>query len=227
VQAWWQLLVARLLAALGIGGEWAVGASLLSETWPLCLRPWIAAVLQSAVDIGIVFASCTTFVLAAQSPRVVFLVGVLPALNVLWVRREVPETEERRAAKRQATDTSPGILDLLRGEVRRTTILTILVCSVSLSAHWSFFFWYQQDLRNLPDLIELFPTWRNELASIAKLLVMAASWVNSSPRSWPSRSATDGRSQSCDFLMGWPWSRSTSCRAAHHPAGRPPGHGSM
>jgi predicted MFS family arabinose efflux permease len=106
---------------------------------------------------------------------VVFLVGVLPALFVLWVRREVPETEEWRAAKRQATDASPGIVDLFRGEVRRTTILTILVCSVSLSAHWAFIFWYQQHLRNLPDVINLSSTRKNELVSIANLLVMAAS----------------------------------------------------
>src|SRR5262245_8751525 len=46
-QTWWQLLIFRFLAALGIGGEWAVGASLLSETWPKKWRPWIAAVAQS------------------------------------------------------------------------------------------------------------------------------------------------------------------------------------
>lgn len=175
VQTWWQLLVIRFLAALGIGGEWAVGASLLSETWPRRWRPWIAAVLQSAVNIGILLASCATFVLARQSPRVVFLVGVLPTLLVLWVRREVPETEEWRAARREATDASPGIVDLCRSEVLRTTILTILVCSVSLTAHWAFIFWYQQHLRNLPDVIGLSPTRRDEVASIANLLVMVAS----------------------------------------------------
>jgi MFS family permease len=175
VQTWWQLLIVRFLAALGIGGEWAVGASLLSETWPRRWRPWIAAVLQSGVNIGILLASCTTFLLAGQSPRVVFLVGVLPALFVLWVRREVPETEEWRAAKQQATDASPGIADLFRGNVRRTTILTILVCSVSLSAHWAFIFWYQQHLRNLPDVIDMSPARKNELASVANLLVMTAS----------------------------------------------------
>ncbi len=175
VQTWWQLLIVRFLAALGIGGEWAVGASLLSETWPRRWRPWIAAVLQSGVNIGILLASCATFLLAGQSPRVVFLVGVLPALLVLWIRREVPETEEWRAAKRRATDASPGIADLFRGEVRRTTILTILVCSVSLSAHWAFIFWYQQHLRNLPDVINMAPARKNELASVANLLVMVAS----------------------------------------------------
>ena len=105
-QTWWQLLIVRFLAALGIGGEWAVGASLLSETWPRRWRPWIAAVLQSGVNVGILLASCVTFLLAGQSPRVVFLVGVLPALLVFWIRREVPETEEWRTAKRQANDAS-------------------------------------------------------------------------------------------------------------------------
>ena len=44
-QKWWQLLLFRFISALGVGGEWAVGSSLLSETWPKHWRPWIAAVL--------------------------------------------------------------------------------------------------------------------------------------------------------------------------------------
>ena len=52
-QEWWHLLIFRFMAALGIGGEWAVGASLLSETWPKNWRPWLAAsVLQTAVNLG-------------------------------------------------------------------------------------------------------------------------------------------------------------------------------
>ena len=99
---WWQLLVVRFLAALGIGGEWAIGASLLSETWPSRWRPWIAAVLQSGVNIGILLASCTTFLLAGRSPRLVFLVGVLPALLVFWIRKQVPETDVWHSARRAA-----------------------------------------------------------------------------------------------------------------------------
>src|SRR5438445_1202479 len=40
--SWWHLLIFRFLSALGIGGEWAVGASLLSEAWPRKWRAWIA-----------------------------------------------------------------------------------------------------------------------------------------------------------------------------------------
>ena len=97
-QTWWHLLIFRFVAALGIGGEWAVGASLLSETWPKRWRPWIAAVLQTAVNIGVLMASLSVFLLARlRLRRTVFLVGVLPALLVLWIRRAVPETEEWHA----------------------------------------------------------------------------------------------------------------------------------
>src|SRR5205085_2871992 len=90
-QTWWQLLVFRFLAALGIGGEWAVGASLLSETWPRRWRPWMAAVLQTGVNLGVMLAGLANFLLADYPKRSVFLVGVLPAFLVLWIRRAVPE----------------------------------------------------------------------------------------------------------------------------------------
>jgi MFS family permease len=173
-QTWWHLLIVRFLAALGIGGEWAIGASLLSETWPRRWRPWIAAVLQTGVNLGVLLASLATFLLADRSPRVVFLVGVVPALLVLWIRREVPETEEWSAAKGRAEGAAPGIADLFRGEARRTALLTILVCSVCLTAHWAFLFWYQQHLRNLPDVIAMPAARKNELASLANFLVMGA-----------------------------------------------------
>src|SRR5438045_7269182 len=53
---WWHLLSFRFVAALGIGGEWAVGSSLLSETWPPRWRAWVAAVLQTGVNLGLLFA---------------------------------------------------------------------------------------------------------------------------------------------------------------------------
>jgi MFS family permease len=174
VQTWWQMLIVRFLAALGIGGEWAVGASLLSETWPKRWRPWIAAVLQSGVNIGILIASGVLLALKGQEPRYVFLVGVLPALLVFWIRREVPETEEWHNAKREAKTATPGIGDLFRGDIRRTAILTILVCSICLTAHWAFMFWYQQQLRNLPDVRALSAERKDEIASITNLLVMGA-----------------------------------------------------
>src|SRR3954464_6350737 len=123
-QTWWQLMLFRFVAALGIGGEWAVGASLLSETWPKAWRPWIAAVLQSAVNIGILFGATVVallFSLPHPPPeRYVFLVGILPALLVFWIRKRVPEPEAWRDAQTDRA-AAPGVGDLFRGAVAPIT----------------------------------------------------------------------------------------------------------
>jgi MFS family permease len=176
-QTWWQLLVFRFLAALGIGGEWAVGAALLSETWPKHWRPWIAAVLQTAVNIGIVAASAAAYLMAALPHRYVFLVGIAPALVTLWIRRAVPETDAWQEAKRAAGHAEPGVADLFRGDVRRITVLTILVCSLSLTAHWAFVFWSVQQLRSASAVAALGETEQSQLVSQAFGLLMISSIV--------------------------------------------------
>lgn len=176
-QTWWQLFIFRFLAALGIGGEWAVGASLLSETWPRRWRPWIAAVLQTGVNIGILVACVAYWMLARAPNRTVFLVGILPALLVLWIRRAVPEPEEWHAAKLNSTAAEPVIADLFRGSVRRITVLTIVVCGLSLTAHWAFMFWFPQHLRNMPELAAWSDEQRNTFVSGAVMLVMLTSIV--------------------------------------------------
>lgn len=177
---WWHLLIFRFLAALGIGGEWAVGASLLSETWPSRWRPWIAAVLQTGVNLGVLIASFACFLIltVAQWPnRTVFLVGILPALLVLWIRRAVPEPAEWVAARHDADRHVPSFVALFRGSIRRTTLLVILVCATSLTAHWAFMFWFPQHLRNLPDVASWTDADRSALASKALGLVMVTSII--------------------------------------------------
>jgi MFS family permease len=174
-QTWQQLLVFRFLAALGIGGEWAVGASLLSETWPRSWRPWIAAVLQTAVNVGVLSAAVAGFLLSEHSDQTLFLVGIVPALLVFWIRRQVPETAEWHEAKAAAKGESPGVLALFGPDMRRISILTILVCSFSLTAHWAFMFWFSQQLRNLPEVIDWTDQQKQQLVSVALFMVMAAS----------------------------------------------------
>jgi len=93
-RTWWQLAIFRFVAALGIDGEWAIGAALLSETWPKAWRPWIAAVLQTGVNIGVLCGTLVVglllFLLPPGSERRVFLVGVLPVPMVFWIRSHLP-----------------------------------------------------------------------------------------------------------------------------------------
>jgi MFS family permease len=171
---WWHLMVFRFLSALGIGGEWAVGASLLSETWPKRWRPWIAATLQTAVNIGVLLACFFGYLFENTEPRYIFLVGVLPALIVLWIRRAVPETEEWHAA-RAGSEKPPGLTDLFRGKVAKTTWIVLTICGVSLTAHWTFMFWQQKYIRDLPEIRDLSSAGQNRAAVIALMVLMAGS----------------------------------------------------
>ena len=152
-QTWWQLMIFRFVAALGIGGEWAVGASLLAETWPKAWRPWIAAVLQTGVNLGVlagaVVVGLLTYVLPPGSERWVFLVGVVPALLVFYIRRHVPEPETWQRAEAAVGHKNPGARELFRGPIRSITLRTTLVCAFGLSAWWLFLFWHPQHLRKL------------------------------------------------------------------------------
>ena len=174
-QTWWQLMIFRFLSALGIGGEWAVGASLLSETWPRRWRPWIAAVLQTSANIGVLGACATVYLMAGINPRYVFLVGILPALLTSWIQRQVPEPEEWKAARQHAAKAGPGVADLFRGAVRRTTLLTMIVCASSLTAWWAFLFWHPQHLRNLPELAAWPAAARDQLVSRTFFFVILTS----------------------------------------------------
>ena len=171
---WWHLMVFRFLSALGIGGEWAVGASLLSETWPKRWRPWIAATLQTAVNIGVLLACFFGYLFENTEPRYIFLVGVFPALIVLWIRRAVPETEEWHAA-RAGSEKPPGLTDLFRGAAAKTTWIVLAICGVSLTAHWTFMFWQQKYIRDLPEVRDLSSAGQNRAAVIALMVLMAGS----------------------------------------------------
>jgi MFS family permease len=173
-QTWWQLMLFRFLSALGIGGEWAVGAALLLETWPSGWRPMLSAVLQSAVNLGIVIAAGLVALLQLlphpPSERWVFLIGVAPALLVFWIRRQVPESDAWKEARTRTT-AQPGLLDLFRGDVAPVTINTGAVCALSLSGWWLIQFWHPQHLRRLLELSGHAPADATRLVSAAFLLM--------------------------------------------------------
>jgi MFS family permease len=198
-QTWWQLLIFRFVAALGIGGEWAVGASLLSETWPKRWRPWMAAVLQTGVNVGVMMASFATFLLAlwGYANRTVFLVGVLPAFVVVWIRHSVPEPEEWRGAKQESSEAVPGFLDLFRGPIRRTTVLVIAVCALTLTAHWAFLFWYLQLIRNLPEVAGWEDAARTRLVAQVGFFIIGISIAGNFLAAWLARRIGYRRAIAC------------------------------
>jgi MFS family permease len=96
----WQFAIFRLLLGLGMGGEWASGATLVSETWPEKHRGKALGIMQSCWAIGYGLAAIVVaIVLPRFGWRAVFFVGIIPAIFTLWIRRSVKEPEMWIAAR--------------------------------------------------------------------------------------------------------------------------------
>jgi len=108
---WQSFAILRFLGGVGIGSKWVTGASLVSELWPDHARGKGGGLLLSGAGIGSFLASGVWLLIGGLGPsawRWMYLIGVLPALLVLWIRRSMPEStrwerasEQRRAARAQ------------------------------------------------------------------------------------------------------------------------------
>ncbi len=146
---WWHLLIFRFLAALGIGGEWAAGAALVGETVPKRLRHWASAILQSGYMFGMILAAFTVRWLAAFPHKTIFLVGVLPALLTLWIRRAVPEPEEW--IENKSSQEMPKITALFSHDVMPTTLKVLTMSTITLLGAWTILYFGPGLIRAHPE----------------------------------------------------------------------------
>jgi len=99
-----QFAIFRVLLGLGMGGEWASGATLVSETWPEKHRGKALGIMQSCWAIGYGLAAIVVaIVLPRFGWRAVFFVGVAPALFTFWIQRSVAEPQMWTRQKAAAT----------------------------------------------------------------------------------------------------------------------------
>jgi MFS family permease len=144
-QTVWQLLFWRALLGIGMGGEWASGAVLVSETWPAHLRNKAISIMQSGWALGYMAASISAaIVLGAPSLgddawRWLFVLGVAPAFFTLWIRRYVREPESW-ARKPKTPGPNPFAVIFGPGLIRRTLLIIALGSAVQF-ANWGLFFW--------------------------------------------------------------------------------------
>ena len=136
-----QLVVFRVLLGLGMGGEWASGAALVSETWPAQHRGKALGFMQSGWAIGYAAASIVNaLVQPAFGWRAVFFVGVLPAFFTLWVRRNVQEPPIWKATSRTPLQRG-GLAMAFRPPLVGLTIALTLMNMCTLFAWWGFYLW--------------------------------------------------------------------------------------
>jgi MFS family permease len=163
---YWWLLALRFVTGMGLGAEWGSATALIGELWPDRSRGRAAAVLQSGFGVGAVLAALIWFLLqpvGAEAWRYLFLVGALPALIVLYVRRAVRDPEmwtelrdRRRRAKAAAAGggrVGPADRALLRSSftsvfsrphLRRRALRLLLITVVSVIGLYSVSAWIPQ-----------------------------------------------------------------------------------
>lgn len=143
-----QLAIFRILLGIGMGGEWASGAALVSETWPAEHRGKALGFMQSAWAIGYGLAAIVAgVVLPVWGWRGVFFVGILPAFFTLWVRRHVEEPAIWRESRARASSARGRISDIFRGPMLRLTVAITIMNAFTMFGWWGFNLWLPSYLR--------------------------------------------------------------------------------
>jgi MFS family permease len=137
----WVLLLFRIIASLGIGGEWAAGAAMVAEVVPEKRRVEAGALLYTAAPFGLFLATFVTFQItgvyftdAAVSWRYVFLFGLVPAAVAFFVRLFVKEPERW---KKVGSEHRAKISELFSPKYRALTISGFCMAVTALITWWS------------------------------------------------------------------------------------------
>jgi MFS family permease len=144
-----QLAIARTLLGLGMGGEWATGALLVSETWPKEHRGKAIGIMQGGWALGYILAAIVAgYVLPLYGWRVLFFVGILPALFILWIRSKVDEPEiwlkcqeEMKCKEELKAAQKISLGQIFKPDLLRFTLLATLVSTFVMFAYWGLFTW--------------------------------------------------------------------------------------
>jgi MFS family permease len=159
----WMLVGFRFLTGLAMGSEWSTGIAMLAETWPERARPKGAGLLQSGFGWGTFLAALIWWglgrfnFLGPQTWRLMFVVGAIPALFTLYIRRAIDESErwitairERRWAAtevagdivRKSSRRPLSLAEIFRErESRKRVLLTFLMSLSTMVGWWAISTW--------------------------------------------------------------------------------------
>lgn len=160
---WVSFALLRFLVGIAIGSEWSTGASMTAEVWPDHARGRGAGLMQCGLGIGFFLASFVWLFVSGYGPgawRIMYFIGVIPALFALWLRTSVDEsqkwehTNEKRKSAREkkksgttmaAEDhalTRFTVADLFADpQIRKHAIITFLMSLTTTVAWWGISTW--------------------------------------------------------------------------------------
>jgi MFS family permease len=153
-----ELFATRAMQGFGFGGEWSVGSVLVAEIIDARYRGRATGLVQSSWSVGWAAAALAFWAVSAIAPpamawKILFWLGILPGLLIIYIRRNVPEPAifmQMRAQSRvgDSPGRRAGFLDIFRPPLLRTTILATLLSTGMLGAYYSITTWLPTFLAN-------------------------------------------------------------------------------
>ncbi len=133
-QTLWQVGLLRFLVAVGTGGEWSVAAALVAEVFPARARAHASSIFHATSTFGTWLAGLAGLAVGA-SWRNAYLLGVLPAVLIVFVRARVAEPPSFTQTK--AGGSAGSLWELLSHPTwRRHAVLGLLLAVVGLGTFW-------------------------------------------------------------------------------------------
>jgi MFS family permease len=147
----WHIGVLRFIASLGMGGEWSLGVSLISEIWPAKARPLLSGLIGAAANVGFFLVGAIALLLNRYGKafshlfndaplwRLLFIAGAVPALLTFFIRIFVPESEKWKSATRSGP--KPSIVDIFAPGIAPLTVMGALLAGMALVGTWASVQW--------------------------------------------------------------------------------------
>ncbi len=133
----WQLAIFRLIAGIGVGGEWALAGTYVAESWPEDRRKMGAGYLQTGYYLGFFIAALLNYTVGATYGwRVMFLCGLFPAVVAIYTALKVKEPQQIHQVK-PATTTRAAWWEIFAPAFRRRTLTSSALVGVAIVGLWA------------------------------------------------------------------------------------------
>ena len=170
----WQLAAFRLLAGIGIGGEWAMGGTFVAEEWPESRRKMGAGLMHTGYYFGFFLAALLNYLIGAKYGwRAMFAVGGAPALLIGFIRYGVAEPDRwvHKVEQIKSWSVTQSFLMLFSPRYMQRTILNCLYVLVSIVGLWAGVVYVPSAVINLAARAGLGPIAGGRLSSYATMLL--------------------------------------------------------
>ena len=142
-QGYWDLLIYRTIAGIGLGGEFGIGMALVAEAWPASKRARASSYVGLGWQLGVLAAAIVTpLLLPVIGWRGMFAVGIFPAVAAYFIRSKLHEPEVFVANKAKDPDAAFSLRQLVADkETTKTSLGVVILCSVQNFGYYGIMIW--------------------------------------------------------------------------------------